>query len=239
MKALDTNRNNVLSSPNFPFPLPFPGAGHVPPTSGAPHGNELDLFRLRTLAQNAAVASVSSDMPGKLPPSAVGSFLSDSVPTTISSPTTGDPIGQYRSLPLGDVYSCMKCEKIFSTPHGLEVHARRSHNGKRPFACQLCNKTFGHEISLTQHRYDLTSFAPDKRRKYFLAILCLRLYLPEKLALDLNYCRCHLAGLNRQHLITLKAFHTFKRSLPTCSKHVYTTCVTLRSSQGCHFCLSS
>lgn len=34
----------------------------------------------------------------------------------------------------------------------LQVHARRSHNGKRPFACELCNKTFGHEISLTQHR---------------------------------------------------------------------------------------
>jgi growth factor independent 1 len=54
--------------------------------------------------------------------------------------------------PLGDVYSCIKCEKMFSTPHGLEVHARRSHNGKRPYACELCNKTFGHEISLSQHR---------------------------------------------------------------------------------------
>ncbi|CAG9768708.1 unnamed protein product [Ceutorhynchus assimilis] len=55
-------------------------------------------------------------------------------------------------MPVGDVYSCIKCEKMFSTPHGLEVHARRSHNGKRPFACELCNKTFGHEISLSQHR---------------------------------------------------------------------------------------
>lgn len=34
---------------------------------------------------------------------------------------------------LGDVYSCVKCEKMFSTPHGLEVHSRRSHNGKREF----------------------------------------------------------------------------------------------------------
>ncbi|KAL0274354.1 UNVERIFIED_CONTAM: hypothetical protein PYX00_006804 [Menopon gallinae] len=55
-------------------------------------------------------------------------------------------------MPIGDVFSCVKCEKMFSTPHGLEVHARRSHNGKRPFACELCNKTFGHEISLSQHR---------------------------------------------------------------------------------------
>lgn len=69
--------------------------------------------------------------------------------------STGPPLegSLVKPIPLGDVYSCIKCEKMFSTPHGLEVHARRSHNGKRPFACELCNKTFGHEISLTQHRY--------------------------------------------------------------------------------------
>lgn len=51
------------------------------------------------------------------------------------------------------LFTCSKCDKIFSTPHGLEVHVRRSHSGnKRPFACILCNKTFGHEISLTQHQ---------------------------------------------------------------------------------------
>lgn len=64
----------------------------------------------------------------------------------------GAPGPLSRPLPIGDVYSCVKCEKMFSTPHGLEVHARRSHNGKRPFACELCSKTFGHEISLSQHR---------------------------------------------------------------------------------------
>lgn len=52
----------------------------------------------------------------------------------------------------GDVYSCVKCDKMFPTPHGLEVHSRRSHNGKRPFACEVCNKTFGAEVSLSQHR---------------------------------------------------------------------------------------
>ena len=50
------------------------------------------------------------------------------------------------------LFTCSKCDKIFSTPHGLEVHVRRTHSGKRPFACILCNKTFGHEISLTQHQ---------------------------------------------------------------------------------------
>ncbi|KAL1436424.1 hypothetical protein MTO96_049658 [Rhipicephalus appendiculatus] len=49
------------------------------------------------------------------------------------------------------------CDKMFSTAHGLEVHARRSHSGKRPFACELCNKTFGHEVSLSQHRAVHTS----------------------------------------------------------------------------------
>ena len=49
-------------------------------------------------------------------------------------------------------YECVKCLKQFSTPHGLEVHVRRSHSGKRPYACDICNKTFGHSVSLTQHR---------------------------------------------------------------------------------------
>jgi uncharacterized Zn-finger protein len=52
----------------------------------------------------------------------------------------------------GLIFSCIKCDKMFSTPHGLEVHARRSHSGRRPFSCDLCNKTFGHEVSLSQHR---------------------------------------------------------------------------------------
>lgn len=42
--------------------------------------------------------------------------------------------------------------QVFSTPHGLEVHARRSHSGTRPFACEMCGKTFGHAVSLEQHK---------------------------------------------------------------------------------------
>lgn len=49
-------------------------------------------------------------------------------------------------------YECAKCNKFFSTPHGLEVHVRRSHSGSRPYACEICNKTFGHAVSLDQHR---------------------------------------------------------------------------------------
>lgn len=49
-------------------------------------------------------------------------------------------------------FECVKCMKQFSTPHGLEVHVRRSHIGRRPYACDVCSKTFGHSVSLTQHR---------------------------------------------------------------------------------------
>ncbi|GCC34532.1 hypothetical protein chiPu_0013007 [Chiloscyllium punctatum] len=48
-------------------------------------------------------------------------------------------------------YNCVKCNKVFSTAHGLEVHVRRSHSGIRPYACELCGKTFGHGVSLEQH----------------------------------------------------------------------------------------
>ncbi|KAH9509406.1 hypothetical protein Btru_045809 [Bulinus truncatus] len=49
-------------------------------------------------------------------------------------------------------FRCGQCQKPFSTPHGLEVHVRRTHSGSRPFACDVCNKTFGHSVSLDQHR---------------------------------------------------------------------------------------
>uniref|UniRef100_A0A8C4TKX0 Growth factor independent 1A transcription repressor b n=1 Tax=Erpetoichthys calabaricus TaxID=27687 RepID=A0A8C4TKX0_ERPCA len=49
-------------------------------------------------------------------------------------------------------YKCIKCSKVFSTPHGLEVHVRRSHSGTRPFACEIYGKTFGHAVSLEQHK---------------------------------------------------------------------------------------
>ncbi|XP_061460130.1 zinc finger protein Gfi-1b isoform X2 [Rhineura floridana] len=56
-----------------------------------------------------------------------------------------------RFSPEMETYHCVICNKIFSTPHGLEVHVRRSHSGTRPFACDVCGKTFGHAVSLEQH----------------------------------------------------------------------------------------
>ncbi|PVD18901.1 hypothetical protein C0Q70_21459 [Pomacea canaliculata] len=49
-------------------------------------------------------------------------------------------------------YRCAQCPKLFTTPHGLEVHVRRLHSGTRPFACDVCTKTFGHAVSRDQHR---------------------------------------------------------------------------------------
>ncbi|XP_034039949.1 growth factor independent 1A transcription repressor a isoform X2 [Thalassophryne amazonica] len=56
------------------------------------------------------------------------------------------------SLESNGSYKCVTCCKVFSTPHGLEVHVRRSHSGTRPFECDICGKTFGHAVSLDQHR---------------------------------------------------------------------------------------
>lgn len=61
------------------------------------------------------------------------------------------PLSEFGSFEKG-TYECVKCMKQFSTPHGLEVHVRRSHSGRRPYACDVCNKTFGHSVSLSQHR---------------------------------------------------------------------------------------
>ncbi|XP_004849087.1 zinc finger protein Gfi-1b isoform X2 [Heterocephalus glaber] len=58
-----------------------------------------------------------------------------------------------RYSPGVDTYHCLQCSKVFSTPHGLEVHVRRSHSGTRPFACDVCGKTFGHAVSLEQHAH--------------------------------------------------------------------------------------
>ncbi|KAM5298548.1 zinc finger protein Gfi-1b [Ctenodactylus gundi] len=69
-------------------------------------------------------------------------------------PSTEPPLDySLRYSPGMDAYHCVKCSKVFSTPHGLEVHVRRSHSGTRPFACDICGKTFGHAVSLEQHTH--------------------------------------------------------------------------------------
>lgn len=146
--SMDSNRNLLLPSTAPPFPFSIPPFNAMNASS----------------THNSSPSSPSSPPTSQQmsPPSSTGSSSLEmdllrfrgSMP--LSPPFGSDPGNMhqfpFRPLPLGDVYSCMKCEKIFSTPHGLEVHARRSHNGKRPYACESCNKTFGHEISLSQHK---------------------------------------------------------------------------------------
>ncbi|KAL1512954.1 hypothetical protein ABEB36_002452 [Hypothenemus hampei] len=159
----DVHKNSQDYSPNSFLPR-----GIVPPTffpSGlyppAKEGDERSFLpnptSLYYSAMVAAMASSTNQSGTQYPTSAEDLYrLRHHFMNNSSAAATIHPhhhlLMRPGMMPLGDVYSCIKCEKMFSTPHGLEVHARRSHNGKRPFACELCNKTFGHEISLSQHR---------------------------------------------------------------------------------------
>uniref|UniRef100_H3AW44 Growth factor independent 1B transcriptional repressor n=1 Tax=Latimeria chalumnae TaxID=7897 RepID=H3AW44_LATCH len=80
--------------------------------------------------------------------SAASLYGSGMKPSSILEPPL-DYSMRYKSE--SEIYHCIKCKKVFSTPHGLEVHVRRSHSGTRPFACDICGKTFGHAVSLEQH----------------------------------------------------------------------------------------
>ena len=146
--SMDSNRNLLMptTAPPFPFSIPSFNAMNVSSNHNSSPSSPVSPPTSQQMSPPSSTGSSSLEMDllrfrGSMP----------------ISPSFGSDPGNmhqfpFRPLPLGDVYSCMKCEKIFSTPHGLEVHARRSHNGKRPYACESCNKTFGHEISLSQHK---------------------------------------------------------------------------------------
>lgn len=143
---------------NFVHPGLFPSALY--PTKDGEERSFLPTPTSLYFSAMAAAMASGQGQPGQYPTPPSAEDLYRLRHQLMSNPTGVHPHHHHLlmrpgMMPLGDVYSCIKCEKMFSTPHGLEVHARRSHNGKRPFACELCNKTFGHEISLSQHRYIL------------------------------------------------------------------------------------
>ncbi|CAG0895091.1 unnamed protein product [Cyprideis torosa] len=116
----------------FPFPLPMVP---VPPSGAAVVTGSLSDVRPH---QEQPLGNYPQPQGPFLPP--LGLAVDGS--GAASSPTGGN----------GGSYSCIRCEKLFSTAHGLEVHSRRSHSGQRPFSCDSCAKTFGHETTLTQHK---------------------------------------------------------------------------------------
>ncbi|CAB1438375.1 unnamed protein product [Pleuronectes platessa] len=131
-----------------PFTVPFrPGAAAI--SFYGDHGSHSALYTERVLGEEAygeyrrhaaaAAAAAALLFPdGGLQGKAHGA----KAPSELLCP----------SLILNGAYKCIKCSKVFSTPHGLEVHVRRSHSGTRPFACDMCGKTFGHAVSLEQHK---------------------------------------------------------------------------------------
>lgn len=72
-------------------------------------------------------------------------------------PTSSNDKKKSDSRSHGESFECMSCKKVFGTSHGLEVHVRRSHSGRRPYECNVCKKTFGHSVSLEQHQFTHTN----------------------------------------------------------------------------------
>jgi hypothetical protein len=46
---------------------------------------------------------------------------------------------------------CSQCEKIYSTPKSLKLHISAVHEKKRPYACHLCDLSFGQTGNLKTH----------------------------------------------------------------------------------------
>ena len=98
--------------------------------------------------------SPATDLENKSDP--IKPIIADMKPRTVSSSSADgmepEVVNKVAEESVNGAYECTTCQKKFTTPHGLEVHVRRSHTGKRPFECEVCNKTFGHSVSLSQHR---------------------------------------------------------------------------------------
>ncbi|XP_040054457.2 zinc finger protein Gfi-1b isoform X1 [Gasterosteus aculeatus] len=124
-------------APTQPYYLNEPHMAGFAPYFKPSYGWEPSSYKLRQMSFTPTVLQHTSNLYG---------------PRVSRSPQPQQPLDcSTHYSPTSDTYHCITCEKVFSTPHGLEVHVRRSHSGGRPFGCSICRKTFGHAVSLEQH----------------------------------------------------------------------------------------
>ncbi|XP_003407513.1 zinc finger protein Gfi-1b [Loxodonta africana] len=145
---LDRSLTRMASAPEDPVVMSRPQDSDSPPSDSPP-------FYKPSFSWDALTSSYGHSY-RQAPSTMQSAFLERSVSLYGSPlvPSTEPPLDfSLRYSPGMDAYHCLKCNKVFSTPHGLEVHVRRSHSGTRPFACDVCGKTFGHAVSLEQHTH--------------------------------------------------------------------------------------
>ncbi|XP_066222927.1 zinc finger protein Gfi-1b isoform X1 [Saccopteryx leptura] len=145
---LDQRLTRTVLIPDGPAVMSQPQDGDSPPSDSPP-------FYKPSFSWDALASSYSHGY-RQAPSTMQSAFLERSVSLYGSPlvPSAEPPLDfGLRYSPGLDAYHCVKCNKVFSTPHGLEVHVRRSHSGTRPFACEVCGKTFGHAVSLEQHTH--------------------------------------------------------------------------------------
>lgn len=61
-------------------------------------------------------------------------------------------VEKYAHTTENNQHICIKCQKIFSTRTNLIRHIQ-SHDGNKPYVCEICNKGFTQSGSLKQHMY--------------------------------------------------------------------------------------
>ncbi|XP_032978076.1 zinc finger protein Gfi-1b isoform X1 [Rhinolophus ferrumequinum] len=145
---LEPSLTRMASAPEGPAVMSRPQDGDLPLSDSPP-------FYKPSFSWDALASSYSHSY-RQAPSTMQSAFLERSVSLYGSPlvPSAEPPLDfSLRYSPGMDTYHCIKCNKVFSTPHGLEVHVRRSHSGTRPFACDVCGKTFGHAVSLEQHTH--------------------------------------------------------------------------------------